>query len=119
MNEQKFLELWKEARELYLSKPTFIPRLKSYEASLLRVAIEDFGEDGLKIAINGLFKQKNKSLATMFLSPSHFLDNVDKYYNAEMCEEYSLYGESKKSFEADENYHKKVFNSDIASNWNQ
>jgi hypothetical protein len=48
--------------------------------------------------MGGLFKQRNKNISSMYLKPRHFLENVSKYYNAELSKSYDLYGtETKKA----------------------
>lgn len=92
MTESRFLEVWGNARKHYLNQPTFIRRLKYFELHNLKEASLDFTEEEIIIAVHGLFKQRNKMIKSMFLTPSHFLENITKYYTAEMSKEYQLYG---------------------------
>jgi hypothetical protein len=90
--EKEFLNSWKIAREGYLNKPTNIPKLSTMERLDFNNSLKDFSKEQIKTAIHGLFKQKNITIQSMTLMPKHFLENISKYYNAEMSKNYELYG---------------------------
>lgn len=89
---ESFLKSWEKARTHYLKKPTHIKKLDFHEANNFKEISKDYTPEQIKQGIHGLFKQKNKNISSMYLKPKHFLENFVKYYNAEMCKEYELYG---------------------------
>ena len=90
--ENDFLENWCKCRNHYLEKPTNIKRLHVQEKLDLNTALKDFSREEINSGMHGLFKQKNKNITSMYLKPKHFLENVDKYINAELSKDYELYG---------------------------
>lgn len=95
--EKLFLENWSTCRLSYLNKPTHIDKLTNWEKTNFTVAVNKFGKEKINLALHGLFKQENIQIQSMVLKPNHFLENVDKYYQAEMSKEYELYGKKKKN----------------------
>lgn len=98
-NEKCFLSDWTKCRSYYLKKETHISKLSQFERIDFNNALKEYEPKIIKTALYGLFKQKNKNIKSMYLKPKHFLENIDKYYSAEMSKEYSLYGEEKQSSE--------------------
>ena len=90
--EKDFLENWCKCRTHYLKKPTNLKRLQTQEMLDLNTALKDFSREEINSGMHGLFKQKNKNITSMYLKPKHFLENVDKYINAELSKDYELYG---------------------------
>ena len=78
-----------------MKKPTHIKKLEFHEKVEFTNALKDFSKDEINTAMHGLFKQKNKNISSMYLKPKHFLENISKYYNAEMSKDYELYGSEK------------------------
>lgn len=95
--EKLFLENWSTCRLSYLNKPTHISKLTNWEKTNFNIAVNQFGKEKINLALHGLFKQENIQIQSMVLKPNHFLENVDKYYQAEMSNEYELYGKKKKN----------------------
>lgn len=95
--EKDFLYNWEYSRKVYLKKPTSIKKLDFNEANEFEKAKKEFTKEEINKALGGLFKQENKNIASMYLRPKHFLENVSKYYNAELSSEYSLYGAKKQT----------------------
>lgn len=93
-SEKEFLIDWSKCRQFYLKNPTNIKKLNTIELSDFKNILKDYNDKDVKDALNGLFQQKNKSIGAMFLKPKHFLENFDKYLNAELSKDYSLYGEN-------------------------
>ncbi len=94
--EKNFLENWAICRKVILNKPTHISKLDNWEKPKFNKAVVEFGKEKINTALNGLFKQEVLNIGSMTLKPNHFLENVDKYYQAEMSKEYTLYGAKKK-----------------------
>jgi len=95
-NDLSFLESWSKARKHYLNKPTHIKKLDFNEANNFKDLVKDYTPEEIKTGIYGLFKQKNRNISSMYLKPKHFLENFVKYYNAELCKDYELYGKGEK-----------------------
>lgn len=95
----EFLEDWSKCREAFLKKPTNIKKLDTFETTLFNEANKDYSRKEIQQALYGLFKQEDKSITAMYLRPKHFLENVSKYYNAELSRDYQLYGSKKKGTE--------------------
>lgn len=91
-SEQIFLEDWVKCRKHYLKKPTHIKKLDFNELNNFNNILLSYTSEEIKLALHGLFKQQNKNISSMYLKPKHFLENFDKYYNAELSKDYSLYG---------------------------
>ena len=90
-----FLINWAECRLGYLGHPTNIKKLAFYEKINFNDAVKDFSKEEIVSALHGLFKQKNMTIKSLVTKPTHFLENVSKYLNAELSKEYELYGKSK------------------------
>lgn len=94
-NENDFLHNWNLCRTHYLKKPSNINKLSSWDRTNFKTALINFSKEEINTAMHGLFKQKNLTIGAMTLQPKHFLENIDKYYNAESGKEYGLYGQGK------------------------
>lgn len=97
--EVDFLQNWEIARKHYLNKPTFIKKLDALEKVVFDRLVKEYTKEEINEGVVGLFKQKDKSITSMFLKPKHFLDNFIKYYNAEKSKDYELYGKGKQKTE--------------------
>ena len=95
-NDQSFLKNWANARTKYLGKPTHIKKLDFNESINFKEIVKDYTEEEIITGIHGLFKQKNRNISSMYLKPKHFLENFVKYYNAELCKDFELYGKGEK-----------------------
>jgi len=96
-SEKDFLHNWGVLRSKYMKQPTNIKKLDFSEAKEFEDAKKVFTKEEINKALYGLFKQENKNIASMYLKPKHFLENVSKYFNAELSKEYSLYGAKKQT----------------------
>lgn len=90
--EKDFLENWSKCRKHYLNKVTHISKLYELEKADFNKALKEFTKEQINTALHGLFKQEVKNISSMYLRPKHFLENVSKYYNAEINKDYTLYG---------------------------
>ena len=93
--ENDFLYNWNLCRTHYLKKPSFIKTITSMDRINFNNALKHFSKEDVNNAMHGLFKQQNMTIGAMTLQPKHFLENIDKYYNAEMSKEYTLYGKDR------------------------
>jgi hypothetical protein len=91
-SEKQFLEDWAKCRQSYLKVPTNIKKLKTFDIPKFNNAVKDYSREQLREAMRGLFFQEVISFSSMTLQPSHFLENVDKYYNAFISKDRKLYG---------------------------
>lgn len=98
-SDQNFLQDWAKCRKHYLKKPTHIKKLDFNELNNFKNILVSYTSEEIKKALHGLFKQQNKNISSMYLKPKHFLENFDKYYNAELSKDYSLYGTQKQKSE--------------------
>jgi len=97
--EKEFLEDWKKVRLHFLKAPTNIKKLGTFESRCFDLAIKDFSKEDIRNAMQCLFKQEVQDIKSMFLQPKHFLENVEKYHNAHISNEYKLYGSKKVKYE--------------------
>ena len=95
-SEIDFLENWKMCRKKFMTLPTHIKKLETFERVDFNNALKDFSKDEINTAMLGLFKQERKNITSMYLKPKHFLENISKYLNAEMSKDYGLYGKEVK-----------------------
>jgi hypothetical protein len=91
-SEIDFLENWKMCRKKFMTLPTHIKKLETFERIDFNNALKDFSKDEMNTAMLGLFNQEVKNITSMYLKPKHFLENISKYLNAEMSKDYGLYG---------------------------
>lgn len=94
--EDVFLENWAIMRKEVLNQPTNINKLTSTERASLNNALKDYTKEEINEALYGLFNQKNLSVRSIVLRPTHFLENIPKYYQAQTSKEYELYGKERK-----------------------
>lgn len=90
--EEEFLEDWKQCRKSFLNLPTHITKLKSFDTPKFNEAINEYSKQQIREAMRGLFMQEVIKFNAMKTQPSHFLENVDKYYNAFISKDKKLYG---------------------------
>lgn len=90
--EKEFLEDWTQCRKTFLNVPTNFKSIKTYDLPKFNKAVKDYSKDQIREAMRGLFMQEVISFSSMTLQPSHFLENVDKYYNAFISKDKKLYG---------------------------
>lgn len=90
--EKDFLEDWATCRKSYLNVPTNITKIKTFDIPKFNNAVKDYSKEQIREAMRGLFTQEVIGFSSMTLQPSHFLDNVDKYYNAFISKDKKLYG---------------------------
>jgi len=91
-SESDFLEDWCKIRTHYMKKPTNINKLDFNELNNFNSLLKDYSKKDIQSSMLGLFKQKNKNITSMYLKPKHFLENLNKYLNAEIGKDYELYG---------------------------
>ena len=96
-NKSDFLNDWNKCRTHYLKTPSNLNRLYKNELDLFNAT--EFKAEEIKIALHGLFKQQNITIDVMTFRPKHFLDNIEKYYDAENEKMYTLYGADKKEIQ--------------------
>ncbi len=94
-NEVNLLEDWTKCRKHFLSQPTGIKKLTHYEQTYFRNAMKIYDVEEIKEAMKCHFMQENKTIKSMYLRPSHFLEHIDKYHTAAVAKEYQLYGSNK------------------------
>ena len=97
--EKEFLEDWKKVRLHFHKAPTNIKKLGTFESRCFDLAIKDFSKEDIRNAMQCLFKQEVQDIKSMFLQPKHFLENIEKYHNAHISNEYKLYGSKKVKYE--------------------
>ena len=96
-NKESFLIDWNKCRSHYLKTPSNLNRLYKNELDLFNST--DLKPEEIKKALHGLFKQQNITIDVMTFRPKHFLENVEKYYDAENEKMYTLYGTDKKEIQ--------------------
>lgn len=95
-SENLFLHDWSKCRTHFLNKPTNIIKLDFRASNEFKRVLGIYTPKQIKTALKGLFKQENKNIGSMYLKPNHFLENVDKYLEAETSKSYTLYGKQEK-----------------------
>jgi len=94
-SEKEFLETWSNARKVYRGLETHILKLPIFVLSNFNRMVDTYTIEQIKTAIHGLFEQE-QLFDAMITMPTHFLENVDKYYNAAINKNKTLYGSAKK-----------------------
>ena len=89
--ETDFLFNWKKCRKDYLSEVTHILKLTPWEKQYLNDALKDHNKTQINEALICFFKQEQKTIPAMYIKPSHFLENISKYYNASLNKNFNLY----------------------------
>ena len=94
-SEINLLEDWAKCRKHFLKQPTGIKKLTHYEQTYFNNAKKTFTVEEIKEAMKCHFMQENKTIKSMYLRPSHFLEHIEKYHTASVAKEYQLYGSDK------------------------
>lgn len=94
-SEIELLEDWTKCRSHFLKQPTGIKKLNHYEKTYFNNAKKTFTVEEIKEAMKCHFMQQNKTIKSMYLRPSHFLEHIEKYHTASIAKEYQLYGSDK------------------------
>ena len=91
-SENEFLEDWGKCRKSYRNLPTNIKGLKIHEQVLFNNLKKDWSKEEFRDAMRGLFMQEVIKFSAMITQPTHFLEQMEKYYNAFISKDFKQYG---------------------------
>jgi hypothetical protein len=92
--ENDFITNWHALRSNYKMAKIKLEKLEPKDKDLFNKSLFKYSKEDINNALKGLFKQENKTFTSNYIEPTHFLNNVSKYLNAEISKDYSLYGKS-------------------------
>lgn len=93
--EKDFITNWHRLRSAFKMRKIKLDNLSPKDKELFNKCLYKYSKEDINNALKGLFKQENKTFTSNYIDPTHFLNNINRYLNAELSKDYELYGTDK------------------------